>query len=97
MIAIFRIFIGESSFYENFINPIENDYYNEIFHFDGIIKNQNVVLILGDNFFYGQDFTKNLIRSLELKEGSTIFTYPVSNPQDYGVVELKNKKPHPNR
>jgi glucose-1-phosphate thymidylyltransferase len=56
------------------------------------IKNQNVVLILGDNFFYGQDFTKNLIRSLELKEGSTIFTYPVSNPQDYGVVELKNKK-----
>lgn len=35
-------FIGESSFYENFINPIENDYYNEIFHFDGIIKNQNV-------------------------------------------------------
>jgi glucose-1-phosphate thymidylyltransferase len=56
------------------------------------IKNQNIVLILGDNFFYGQDFVKNLIKSLELKEGSTIFTYPVSNPGDYGVVEFKNNK-----
>jgi len=56
------------------------------------IKNQNIALILGDNFFYGQDFVKNLIKSLELKEGSTIFTYPVSNPEDYGVVEFKNNK-----
>ena len=44
------------------------------------------------NFFYGQDFNKNLIKSLELKEGSTIFTYPVSNPKNYGVVELQNNK-----
>jgi len=56
------------------------------------IQNQNVVLILGDNFFYGQDFIKNLIRSLKLKEGSTIFAYPVNNPQNYGVIELINKK-----
>ena len=56
------------------------------------IKNKSVALILGDNFFYGQDFTKNFSKSLELKEGSTIFTYPVSNPQNYGVVEFKNKK-----
>jgi len=56
------------------------------------IKNQNIALILGDNFFYGQDFVKNLIKSLELREGSTIFTYPVSNPGDYGVVEFKNNK-----
>jgi glucose-1-phosphate thymidylyltransferase len=56
------------------------------------IKKKNVVLILGDNFFYGQDFIKNLIKSLKLKEGSTIFTYPVSNPKDYGVVEFQNTK-----
>ena len=56
------------------------------------IKNKSVALILGDNFFYGQDFTKNFSKSLELKEGATIFTYPVSNPQNYGVVEFKNKK-----
>ena len=56
------------------------------------IKKQNVVLILGDNFFYGQDFIKNLIKSLKLTDGSTIFTYPVSNPKDYGVVEFQNTK-----
>lgn len=56
------------------------------------IKNQNVVLILGDNFFYGKDFVKNLTISLKLNEGSTIFTYPVSNPEDYGVVEFQNNK-----
>lgn len=56
------------------------------------IKKKNVALILGDNFFYGQDFSKNFFKSLKLKEGSTIFTYPVSNPEDYGVVEFKNKK-----
>jgi len=56
------------------------------------IKNKSVALILGDNFFYGQDFIKNFSKSLELKEGATIFTYPVSNPQNYGVVEFKNKK-----
>ena len=56
------------------------------------IKNKSVALILGDNFFYGQDFTKNFSKSLELKEGATIFTYQVSNPQNYGVVEFKNKK-----
>ena len=56
------------------------------------IKNKNVALILGDNFFYGQDFSKNFFKSLELKEGSTIFAYPVSNPQDYGVVEFENTK-----
>jgi glucose-1-phosphate thymidylyltransferase len=56
------------------------------------IKKQNVVLILGDNFFYGQDFIKNLVKSLKLKDGSTIFTYPVSNPKDYGVVEFQNTK-----
>jgi len=56
------------------------------------IENKKVALILGDNFFYGQEFTKNFSKSLELKEGSTIFTYPVSNPQNYGVVEFKNKK-----
>ena len=56
------------------------------------IKDQNVALILGDNFFYGQDFVKNLVKSLKLIEGSTIFTYPVSNPKHYGVVEFQGSK-----
>ena len=56
------------------------------------IKKQNVALILGDNFFYGQGFTKRLEKYIKKKIGSTIFTYQVNNPQDYGVVEIKNNK-----
>ena len=56
------------------------------------IKKQNVALILGDNFFYGQGFTKRLEKHIKKKIGSTIFTYQVNKPQDYGVVEIKNNK-----
>ena len=56
------------------------------------IDNKSVALILGDNFFYGQGFTKRLREVIKNKDGSTIFAYPVSNPQEYGVVELNNKK-----
>jgi glucose-1-phosphate thymidylyltransferase len=56
------------------------------------INKQNVALILGDNFFYGQGFTKRLRKQTKIKSGSTIFTYKVNNPQDYGIVEIKNNK-----
>ena len=54
------------------------------------INGKNVALILGDNFFYGQGFTKRLKQQTKIKLGSTIFTYKVNNPQDYGIVEEKN-------
>jgi glucose-1-phosphate thymidylyltransferase len=56
------------------------------------INKKNVALILGDNFFYGQGFTKRLREQIKIKSGSTIFTYKVNNPQDYGIVEIKNNK-----
>jgi len=56
------------------------------------INKQNVALILGDNFFYGQGFTKRLREQTKIKSGSTIFAYKVNNPQDYGIVEIKNNK-----
>jgi glucose-1-phosphate thymidylyltransferase len=56
------------------------------------INKQSVALILGDNFFYGQGFTKRLKKQTRIKSGSTIFTYKVNNPQDYGIVEIKNNK-----
>ena len=56
------------------------------------INKQNVALILGDNFFYGQGFTKRLKNKKKIKSGATIFTYQVNNPQDYGIVEIKNNK-----
>lgn len=56
------------------------------------IDKESVALILGDNFFYGQGFTKKLRKLTKNNDGSTIFAYPVVNPQEYGVVELNNQK-----
>ena len=55
------------------------------------IKKNGVALILGDNFFYGQGLALRLKQSLKKNRGSTIFTYPVKNPSQYGVVELNDK------
>jgi glucose-1-phosphate thymidylyltransferase len=56
------------------------------------IDKKSVALILGDNFFYGQGFTKRLKEVIKNKYGSTIFAYPVVNPGEYGVVEFNDKK-----
>ena len=56
------------------------------------ISDQNIALILGDNFFYGQGFTKKLLDEKRLKNGAKIFLYNVKNPEDYGSVEIENDK-----
>ena len=48
----------------------------------------NVALILGDNIFYGGGLHAMLRETAARREGATIFSYPVKNPQRYGVVEL---------
>lgn len=55
------------------------------------IKNQNVLLILGDNLFYGQKLGQILKKSLKQNSGAKIFLHQVKNPNDYGVAELSNK------
>jgi len=52
------------------------------------IGNDSVCLILGDNLFYGHSLSKTLQKSVQLKEGATIFGYWVSDPQRYGIVEF---------
>ncbi len=52
------------------------------------IGNDRVCLVLGDNVFYGQDFTRLLNMAKEHREGATIFGYPVRNPRAFGVVEF---------
>jgi len=55
------------------------------------IGKDDVVLILGDNFFYGQGFTSRLKTALRNNEGATIFTYIVNNPSDYGILEIDKR------
>ena len=45
-------------------------------------------LILGDNLFYGHDLVKMLRRAAGTQQGATVFAYPVSDPERYGVVEF---------
>lgn len=52
------------------------------------IGNDNVALILGDNIFYGQSFSKVLQRVAAMEKGATIFGYYVRDPRAYGVVEF---------
>ena len=56
------------------------------------IGDQNVALILGDNFFYGQGLGQTLEYINKDLIGAKIFAYPVNNPQDYGVVEFDQYK-----
>ena len=55
------------------------------------IGRENIVLILGDNFFYGQGFTNRLKKALKKNKGATIFTYIVNNPSDYGILEIDKR------
>ena len=55
------------------------------------IGKDNVAMILGDNFFYGQNFTRKLLRSAKLKSGARVFLHNVQKPELYGVAKIDNK------
>ena len=56
------------------------------------INNDNVALILGDNFFYGQSLAKKLEKSSNHKKGATIFLKEVATPKNYGVAKITKNK-----
>ncbi len=55
---------------------------------ESFIGSDNVALVLGDNIFYGQSFSKVLKAAAEREKGATIFGYYVKDPREYGVVEF---------
>jgi len=56
------------------------------------IKKDNVALILGDNFFYGQSLTDKLEKSLTHKNGARIFLKKVKSPENFGVAKIIHNK-----
>ena len=58
---------------------------------ESFIGNHLSTLILGDNIFYGHDFSQLLLNAKHREEGATIFTYHVQDPERYGVAEFDAK------
>lgn len=52
------------------------------------IGKDDVCLVLGDNLFYGQNFTEILQKAVSDLDGATVFGYPVKNPEAFGVCEF---------
>ena len=52
------------------------------------IGDDSVALVLGDNIFYGQSFSRVLQNAASREKGATIFGYYVKDPREYGVVEF---------
>ena len=55
------------------------------------IGSDNVALILGDNFFYGQNLTSQLLNYKKLKKGAKIILHKVNKPDQYGVAKINKK------
>ena len=56
------------------------------------IGKSNVAMILGDNFFYGQNLTSKLLLNTKLKKGAKVVLYKVQNPEAFGVAKINSKK-----
>ena len=52
------------------------------------IGDDSVCLVLGDNIFYGQGFSKTLLSAASREYGATVFGYQVKDPERFGVVEF---------
>lgn len=55
---------------------------------EAFIANESCALILGDNIFYGHNFSQSLQQAAQQEQGATVFAYWVKDPERYGVVEF---------
>ncbi len=56
------------------------------------VGGDSVVLVLGDNIFFGQGFQNILATAAARESGATVFAYPVKDPERYGVIELDDQQ-----
>ena len=54
------------------------------------IGKENVAMILGDNFFYGQNLTSKLLENTKLKKGARVVLYRVQKPESFGVAKINS-------
>ena len=55
------------------------------------IGKENVAMILGDNFFYGQSLSKLLLKNTKLKNGARVVLHKVLKPESFGVAKINNQ------
>ena len=55
------------------------------------IGKENVAMILGDNFFYGQNLSSQLLNNTKLKKGAKVVLHKVQKPEAFGVAKINNK------
>jgi glucose-1-phosphate thymidylyltransferase len=55
------------------------------------IGKENVAMILGDNFFYGQNLTAKLKYNIKIKKGARVVLHKVQNPESFGVAKVDKK------
>ena len=58
---------------------------------DKFIEKENVAMILGDNFFYGQNLTSKLLDNTKLKKGARVVLHKVPKPELFGVAKIDKK------
>ena len=54
------------------------------------IGSSNVAMILGDNFFYGQNLTHKLLNCAKIKSGAKILLHSVQNPELFGIAKINS-------
>ena len=58
---------------------------------EDFVGEDNIALILGDNIFYGENFSSRLMHIMENNNGATVFGYEVKTPEKFGIVEFDKK------
>jgi glucose-1-phosphate thymidylyltransferase len=96
MTPLFKLLLGDGSKWGISIEyavQAEPKGLAQAFHIGAdFVKDRESILILGDNLYFGHDFTK-LLENADAERGlSTVFAYPVVDPERYGVVEFDTNR-----
>jgi len=90
--ASFRRLLGDGSDFgvnlEYAIQPSPDGLAQAFIIGEDFIGDESVCLVLGDNIFYGQSFSKTLQNAASRESGATVFGYQVKDPERFGVVEF---------